>query len=57
VFIAAGTNDPICPPSESTELQSLLEKANANVEIHWENRGHQLTIQEVEAAAQWYRKL
>ncbi|MGN7299409.1 alpha/beta hydrolase [Ferdinandcohnia sp. SAFN-114] len=57
VFIAAGTNDPICSPMESTELQSLLEKANANVEIHWENRGHQLTVTEVEAAAQWYKKL
>lgn len=54
VFIAAGTNDPICSPMESSELQSLLEKANANVEIHWENRGHQLTAEEVEAAAKWY---
>jgi hypothetical protein len=25
--------------------------------LHWENRGHQLTREEVEAAAQWYRKL
>ena len=57
VFIAAGKNDPICSPMESTELQSLLEKANANVELHWENRGHQLTAQEVEAAAKWYRKV
>jgi len=55
VFIAAGTNDPICPPQESEELQYLLEKANADVELHWENRGHQLTAQEVEAAASWYR--
>lgn len=54
VFIAAGTNDPICSPEESKELQSLLEKANANVEMHWENRGHQLTAQEVETAAKWY---
>ncbi|MED4800461.1 alpha/beta hydrolase [Bacillus atrophaeus] len=57
VFIAAGTNDPICSPMESTELQSLLEKANANVELHWENNGHKLTIEEVEAAAQWYQKI
>ncbi|MFJ5716782.1 alpha/beta hydrolase [Neobacillus sp. NPDC093127] len=57
VFIAAGTNDPICSPMESAELQSLLEKANANVELHWEDRGHQLTMQEVEAAATWYRKV
>jgi phospholipase/carboxylesterase len=57
VFIAAGTNDPICSPMESTELQSLLEKAQANVELHWENRGHQLTLQEVDAAADWYRRV
>ncbi|CRK81242.1 alpha/beta hydrolase [Neobacillus massiliamazoniensis] len=57
VFIAAGTNDPICSPMESAELQSLLEKANAGVELHWENRGHQLTMEEVEAAANWYRRI
>jgi len=57
VFIGAGTNDPICSPEESTELQKLLEGANAKVELHWENRGHQLTADEVEAAAEWYRKL
>jgi len=54
VFIAAGTNDPMCPPEESDELKSLLEKANAKVKIHWENKGHQLTTEEVEAARQWY---
>lgn len=57
VFIAAGTNDPICPPVESEELQSLLVKANAKVVLHWERRGHQLTREEVEAAAQWYLNL
>ncbi|MGE7646589.1 alpha/beta hydrolase [Peribacillus frigoritolerans] len=57
VFIAAGKNDPISSPMESTELQSLFEKANAKVEIHWENRGHQLTVDEVEAAAHWYRRV
>ncbi|WP_459500889.1 alpha/beta hydrolase [Bacillus sp. C1] len=55
VFIAAGTNDPICSPIESAELQTLLEKAHANVSLHWENRGHQLTVSEVEEAAQWYQ--
>jgi len=57
VFIAAGTNDPICSPEESNELQSLLVNANANVEMHWENRGHQLTTEEVEAAGKWYSGL
>lgn len=57
VFIAAGTNDPICSPMESAELESLLKNANAKVELHWENRGHQLTMEEVEAAAKWYKEL
>lgn len=54
VFIAAGTNDTICPPEESTELQLLLEGAGVKVELHWEDRGHQLTNEEVEAASKWY---
>ncbi|MFP7298050.1 alpha/beta hydrolase [Neobacillus niacini] len=57
VFIAAGNNDPICPPSESEELKSLLEKASAQVVLHWEQRGHQLIREEVEAAANWYHRL
>lgn len=57
VFIGAGTNDPICPSEESVELQSLLEEANAKVEVHWENNGHQLTATEVEAARKWYKSL
>lgn len=57
VFIAAGTNDPMCAASESVDLQSLLEKANAEVALHWESNGHQLTKTEVEAAAKWYQSL
>ena len=55
VFIAAGTNDPICPAQESEDLKSLLVQAGARVELHWENRGHQLTFDEVEAAGKWYK--
>lgn len=57
VFIAAGSNDPICPSEESEELQSLLEKANAEVGIYWEDKGHQLTAREVEEASKWYMNL
>lgn len=55
VFIAAGTNDPICPPQESEELNELLANAGAEVELHWENRRHQLTMNEVNAATAWYK--
>src|SRR5690625_2043350 len=33
VFIAAGINDPLCPSSESKDLQALLKNANAEVTI------------------------
>lgn len=55
IFISAGANDPICPPEETKELHTLLELANANVQVHWENFGHQLTYSELEAAKNWYQ--
>ncbi|MFC3041719.1 alpha/beta hydrolase [Virgibacillus xinjiangensis] len=57
IFIAAGINDPICPSQESEELKSLLENAGADVQLHWENRGHQLTMGEVAAAKKWYQTI
>lgn len=54
VFIAAGTNDPICPAQESEELQTLLKNAGADVALHWEDKGHQLTMNEVRTATAWY---
>ncbi|MGI2327892.1 alpha/beta hydrolase [Planococcus sp. YIM B11945] len=57
VFIAAGTNDPICPAQESTDLKDFLANAGASIELHWEDHGHQLTMPEVEAAKEWYNKL
>lgn len=56
VFIGAGTNDPICPAEESEELKSLLGNAGAEVHLHWENMGHQLSFKEVDAAAKWYKQ-
>lgn len=57
VLIAAGKNDPICSPMESAELEKLFANAHADVKIHWENQGHQLTMQEIEAAALWYKNI
>ncbi|MCC5890732.1 MAG: alpha/beta hydrolase [Alkalibacterium sp.] len=56
VFIGAGTNDPICPPEESTELNDLLTDSGAEVMLHWESYGHQLTAPEVEAASKWFEE-
>ncbi|SDH73726.1 phospholipase/carboxylesterase [Alteribacillus persepolensis] len=57
VFIGAGTNDPICKPEETEELSKLLQQAGAAVDVHWESNGHQLSRNEVEKAAEWYRNL
>ncbi|MCQ2010163.1 alpha/beta hydrolase [Sporolactobacillus sp. STSJ-5] len=56
VFIAAGSNDPICLVDETLELQTLLESAHAETVLYWENQGHRLTQKEAEAAASWYHK-
>lgn len=56
VFIGAGTNDPICSPRETEELQGLLEHAGAAVTVHWEHFGHQLTRSEVMAAKAWFEE-
>ena len=55
VFIAAGENDPICPIRETEELQQMLVKEGADVQVHFESYGHQLTRTEVEAASRWYQ--
>ncbi|MDQ0062789.1 alpha/beta hydrolase [Paenibacillus harenae] len=54
VFIGAGDNDPICPPNETTDLSALLEGASADVTLHWESYGHQLTRGEVLEAVKWF---
>ncbi|MBM7692718.1 phospholipase/carboxylesterase [Peribacillus deserti] len=56
VFIGAGKNDPICPAAETEELSSILQDARAEVEVYWENYGHQLTRSEVDKAADWFQK-
>ncbi|MFO8070125.1 MAG: alpha/beta hydrolase [Alkalibacterium sp.] len=55
IFIGAGTNDPICASEESEELEHLLSNAGADVTLHWENHGHQLTGTEINVAKEWYK--
>ncbi|WP_112180665.1 alpha/beta hydrolase [Paraliobacillus zengyii] len=56
VFIGAGHNDPLCTEAESKELYEILEGNGADVTLHWENQGHQLTLPEVDAAKLWYKE-
>ncbi|UOQ48062.1 alpha/beta hydrolase [Gracilibacillus caseinilyticus] len=56
VLITAGKNDPLCTEQESQDLAAILQENGANVEVHWENNGHQLTQTEAEAARDWYQR-
>lgn len=56
-FIGAGKNDPICPAEETEELEELLKKAGANIEVYWGQAGHSLTQEELAHAKQWYQTL
>jgi predicted esterase len=53
VWIGAGTNDPIIPPSEIKRLAELLRDAGADVTIRFFEASHTLTDYDVEAARVW----
>ncbi|HEY2800834.1 MAG TPA: alpha/beta hydrolase [Chthoniobacterales bacterium] len=53
VLIAAGNYDPIIPPENPRSLAELLERAGAEVSIHFENAGHNLTSETVSITKQW----
>ncbi len=57
VFLTAGRQDSMIPPSETERLASLLESAGASLTVAWQPGGHSLSRGEMEAAREWLRKL
>jgi predicted esterase len=57
IFVAAGTHDPLVSPAETGRLESLFERAGAEVTVHRQRAGHALEPEEVEAAARWLERL
>jgi predicted esterase/catechol 2,3-dioxygenase-like lactoylglutathione lyase family enzyme len=53
VFIGAGRNDPIAPAEQVERLASMLREAGADVTVHWQNAGHTITKDELDAAQRW----
>src|SRR6266513_1264025 len=53
VWIGAGDQDSIIPPSEAQGLVELLRRAGADVTIRFFNAGHSLTNDDLEAARHW----
>jgi predicted esterase len=57
VWIGAGNQDPIIPPSEVQRLVELLRRAGADVTIRFFNASHGLTKDDVVTARDWLEKL
>ncbi len=57
VWIGAGDQDPIVPPSDTERLAEVLRRAGADVTIHFAKAGHGLTNNDVEAARHWLGEL
>ncbi|EDL65937.1 alpha/beta hydrolase [Bacillus sp. SG-1] len=56
VFLGAGENDPLIPAQETKELADALRSSNADVTEYWTRGGHQLTREEIEQAADWFKE-
>jgi len=54
VFIGAGENDRMVPLKESQGLKKMLEDQGADVTMHVEPYGHQLTGSEIEESKKWF---
>lgn len=57
VFIGASKNDPIIPVEDTKSLCETLQRADADVTVHWENGLHYLTGEEFAASRMWYERL
>ena len=57
VWIGAGDQDPIMPPSEVQRLVELLRRAGADATIRFFNAAHGLTNEDVVTARDWLEKL
>jgi phospholipase/carboxylesterase len=57
VWIGAGDQDPIIPPSEAQRLVELLGRAGADVTIRFLEGGHELTRDDLDAGREWLTTL
>lgn len=53
ILILAGSRDSIVSKDETDRLAALLERAGADVALHWADATHAISGEEVRAAAVW----
>ena len=54
IFLSGGMLDQMVPAAETERLGKMLATAGADVSLHWERGGHQLTRGEVDALRDWF---
>lgn len=57
VLISNGTMDPIVPAAETERLARLLQRAGADVEVHWQPAAHQLMPGDFAVAKTWLQSI
>jgi len=57
VWLGAGRADPTVPRANVERLARLLQDSGARVTLEWRDAGHQMTGEDVEAAARWLAAL
>jgi phospholipase/carboxylesterase len=57
VLISNGRMDPIVSPDETERLANLLQRAGADVEVHWQPAGHQLMPGDFAVAKTWLQSI
>jgi predicted esterase len=57
VLISNGRTDPIVSAGETERLAKLLQRAGADVEVHWQPAGHQLMPGDFAVAKTWLQSI
>jgi phospholipase/carboxylesterase len=57
VLISNGRIDPMVSPEETERLARLLQRAGADVEVHWQPAGHQLMPSDFAVAKTWLQSI
>ena len=53
IFMSSGLRDPIATRQEAEKLSGLLKQACAVVDLQWQDSGHELTQDDIQAAKEW----
>lgn len=57
VLVSNGEIDPMVPAEDTKRLARLLQRAGADVEVHWQPAGHQLMPSDFAVAKTWLQSI